>query len=97
MAPPPLHKAAAVFFVLLVASPSLLQAARTMPSDDQDQGSQVGAETSRATPAGHGTPSLQDALQERPPLLPPPPPPATTIAAGRSRVLGSVPSPGVGH
>jgi hypothetical protein len=45
-------------------------------------------------------------LQERPALslllLPPPPPlvAATTIAAAagaRSRLLGSVPSPGVGH
>ncbi|KAL6838794.1 hypothetical protein ACP4OV_031508 [Aristida adscensionis] len=78
-----------VFFVLLVASPTLLHAARAMPRDGQEVTAAARPET---------TASL---LQERPAMMPPPPPSAAATAigdeAGRGRVLGSVPSPGVGH
>jgi hypothetical protein len=100
MAPLQVHHNAVTFFVvvLLVASPHLLQLeARTVPSDHQER-LQLLLRASSSTPAAAA--ALHDAVQERPALLLPPPPPLakTTIAgAGRARVLGSVPSPGVGH
>ncbi|RLN22939.1 hypothetical protein C2845_PM07G38040 [Panicum miliaceum] len=87
MAPSSLRTAAAFLLVLLVAvAPSLpqLQAARTVPNDGGQQVTDTTVIGSSSTPAA------------RPALLTPPP--AATIAApGRSRLLGSVPSPGVGH
>ncbi|CAD6240349.1 unnamed protein product [Miscanthus lutarioriparius] len=103
--------AASFVFVALLVLASLLpqlQATRTTPTDDaqgrvQQQQQVRPATTTTTSSSGSGsTPAASAAVQERPPpfallLLPPPPPTTIEEASPRSRMLGSVPSPGVGH
>ncbi|KAG8052939.1 hypothetical protein GUJ93_ZPchr0001g31626 [Zizania palustris] len=91
-----------LLLVLLVASsPSPLQA-RSMPGDGvhRDRPAQD-AEMTRSSAAGSTSSWLKELLLvQRPPLPltpPPPPPPTNAVITARSRKLGSVPSPGVGH
>jgi hypothetical protein len=96
----------AIFFVFLVlvaaSSPSsVVRANRMMPADGSQQEVIAAPEVTSAD-AGTSS-SLQEALVQRPPLPLPlqMSPPRKTNAAvftrRSSRMLGSVPSPGVGH
>uniref|UniRef100_A0ACD5VLT9 Uncharacterized protein n=1 Tax=Avena sativa TaxID=4498 RepID=A0ACD5VLT9_AVESA len=108
MASPRTVAIAFVFLVLVAASaPSSVVGARMMPEDDGRQervtagdGETVALKVSTAV-ARTPSSSLQEALVQRPPLpLPMSPPTMKTSAVFQrrsSRMLGSVPSPGVGH
>ncbi|KAL5227258.1 hypothetical protein ABZP36_015523 [Zizania latifolia] len=91
-----------LLLVLLVASsPSPLQA-RSMPGDGVHRDRPVqDSEMTRSSTADSSSWLKELLLVQRPPLplSPPPPLPTTTnaVIAARSRMLGSVPSPGVGH
>uniref|UniRef100_A0ACD5VZB8 Uncharacterized protein n=1 Tax=Avena sativa TaxID=4498 RepID=A0ACD5VZB8_AVESA len=102
----------AIAFVLLVlvaaSSPSSVAGARMMPADDDDRQGRVTGDGETAVPestTGTSSSSLQEALVQRPPLplpksMPMSPPTMKTKAVFQrrsSRMLGSVPSPGVGH
>jgi hypothetical protein len=97
MASPRTVAVALAFLVLVAASsPTSVVRARMMPAVDgvQDQVTGDGEVTTGASS------SLQEALVQRPPLPLPMLPPAKTGAVfspRSSRMLGSVPSPGVGH
>ncbi|CAM0880283.1 unnamed protein product [Alopecurus aequalis] len=89
--------ASAFVFLVLVAALSPLSAvhARMMPADGGHQRVTAGGETTTGTSS-----SLQEALVQRPPLPLQMSPPTRTHAVFQrrsSRMLGSVPSPGVGH
>jgi hypothetical protein len=103
----------AIFFVFLVlvaaSSPTPVVRASRMTPPDGGRQEQVTGEGELAAPevtsadAGASS-SLQEALVQRPPLplplsLPMSPPRKTRAVFTRrsSRMLGSVPSPGVGH
>src|SRR4051812_40398405 len=95
----------AIVFALLVlaaASPSPLVRARMAPADGEGVllGGEIAGPVEAAGSAGTAS-SLQEALVQRPPLPLPQlksPPTMMRVAAPRSsRMLGSVPSPGVGH
>ncbi|KAG8045629.1 hypothetical protein GUJ93_ZPchr0008g13112 [Zizania palustris] len=92
-----------LLLALLVASSPSLPQARTMPGGDdgvhRDQLSQDDSMTRSSAGAGpQSSPPADELLLlvERPPLPVSPPPPVTAVTP-RSRMLGSVPSPGVGH
>jgi hypothetical protein len=97
MASPRTVAVALAFLVLVAASsPTSVVRARMMPAVDgvQDQVIGDGEVTTGASS------SLQEALVQRPPLPLPMSSPAKTkpvFAPRSSRMLGSVPSPGVGH
>ena len=93
--------ATAFVLLVLVAALSLLstvRAARMTPADGGQE--RVSADGETTTTGTSSSSSLQEALVQRPPLPLLQMSPPTTIAAFQrrsSRVLGSVPSPGVGH
>jgi hypothetical protein len=97
MASPRTVAVALAFLVLVAASlPSSVVRARMMPADGVQEGV-TGGDGEVTTGASS---SLQEALVQRPPLPLPMSPPAKTkpvFAPRSSRMLGSVPSPGVGH
>ncbi|XBI63054.1 hypothetical protein VPH35_043550 [Triticum aestivum] len=89
------------FLVLAVAAPSPLVRARMMPGDGDavPTGRIAAPEVDGSVGAAS---SLQEALVQRPPLPLPlaqlmSPPTMAVFAQRSSRMLGSVPSPGVGH
>lgn len=88
------------FLVLAAASPSPLVRARMVPADGQGV-LPAGDTTAPEVTGSVGTASsLQEALVQRPPLPLPllmSPPTMAVFAQRSSRMLGSVPSPGVGH
>ncbi|KAE8789591.1 hypothetical protein D1007_36237 [Hordeum vulgare] len=90
-----------LFLVLAAASPSPLVRARMVPADGEGvlpAGDTAAPEVTGSV--GTVSSSLQEALVQRPPLPLPlvmSPPTMAVFAQRSSRVLGSVPSPGVGH
>ncbi|KQK03225.1 hypothetical protein BRADI_2g06416v3 [Brachypodium distachyon] len=99
MASPRAVTIALVLFLVLAASPNSLLQARMVPGETAAPA--VITTTSSSVTACSSS-SLQEELVQRPPL---PLPPMTTtkkitfsvVARRSSRMLGSVPSPGVGH
>ncbi|XP_044353084.1 uncharacterized protein [Triticum aestivum] len=89
------------FLVLAAASPSPLVQARMVPADGEGALPAGTIAAPEITTGSVGTASsLQEALVQRPPLPLPQlmsPPTMAVFAQRSSRMLGSVPSPGVGH
>ncbi|XP_037417592.1 cuticle protein 79-like [Triticum dicoccoides] len=96
-------RAVAIVFSLLIlaaAAPSPLVRARMVPADGEGVPPAGRIAAPEVTGSVGTASSLQEALVQRPPLPLPllTSPPAMTVYAQRSsRMLGSVPSPGVGH